>query len=123
MSVTCISNSKTRDPTSSLQFILLHEVLCILKDFIQILFIYTKDDGDVCSVGERHISTFINYYGTRHCEVLRWGGGVGVTTFLNANSVVNIDNYSGPEGARVKVSPLFFFFILGVLNFLNGYKA
>ena len=34
-----------------------------------------------------------------------------------------IDNYSGPEGARVKVSPLFFLIIFGVLNFLNGYKA
>ena len=35
--------------------------------------------------------------------------------------------YSGPEGARVKVSPLFFviiiFFVFCVLNFLHGYKA
>ena len=35
------------------------------------------------------------------------------------------DNYySGPEGARVKVSPLFFVIIIScVLNFLRGYKA
>ena len=31
--------------------------------------------------------------------------------------------FSGPEGARVKVSPLFFRIICGVLNFLSGYKA
>ena len=32
-------------------------------------------------------------------------------------------NYSGPEGARVKVSPPFILIICRVLNFLNGYKA
>ena len=31
--------------------------------------------------------------------------------------------YSGPEGARVKVSTLFFLIIYRVLNFLSGYKA
>ena len=34
-----------------------------------------------------------------------------------------IPHYSGPKGARVKVSPPFFVFMLGVLNFLRGYKA
>ena len=37
-----------------------------------------------------------------------------------------ISYYSGPEGARVKVSPLFFVIIICVFrapNFLRGYKA
>ena len=38
-------------------------------------------------------------------------------------------NYSGPEGARVKASPLFFVIIIIIIcvfcapNFLRGYKA
>ena len=36
---------------------------------------------------------------------------------------VEPNNYSGSEGARVKVSALFFVFIFGVPNFLRGYKA
>ena len=31
--------------------------------------------------------------------------------------------YLGLEGAQVKVLPLFFLIICGVLNFLNSYKA
>ena len=34
----------------------------------------------------------------------------------------NLNIYSGPEGAQVKVPPLFFI-ICGVLKFLLGYKA
>ena len=37
-----------------------------------------------------------------------------------------VHNYSGPEGARVKVPPLFFVIIICVfcvLDFLLGYKA
>ena len=45
---------------------------------------------------------------------------------LRAHPILFItrNNYLGPEGARVKVPPLFFVIIIcGVLNFLLGYKA
>ena len=44
---------------------------------------------------------------------------------LNLQLIVELcqHNYSGPKGARVKVSPPLFVFIFRVLNFLLGYKA
>ena len=44
---------------------------------------------------------------------------------LSKGNAANENNvfYSGPEGARVKVSPLLFLIICHVLNFLSGYKA
>ena len=59
----------------------------------------------------------------------------GIVTAILPRSVkgkdkhVGTDFYSGPEGARVKVSPMFFVIIIIIIcvfcapNFLCGYKA
>ena len=45
------------------------------------------------------------------------------TTLLMRNVEAGLFFHLEPEGARVKVSPLFFLIICRVLNFLSGYKT